>query len=125
MAGNKLQRQKIFFLFYIYFLFALSGIRRALYGDVQLVDLAISFALSAAMVKFCVVDSRCRGNTLLLSFHWIIFFTWPVSVPIYLVCSRGIKGIGWAVLNVVLLLLMCSMVVYVTGYLVWGESWLR
>jgi hypothetical protein len=29
------------------------------------------------------------------------------------------------VLNVVLLLLMSSVFFYVTGYLAWGESWLR
>ena len=125
MAGKKLQRQKNFLLICIYFLFALCNIRRALFEGIQLVDLAISFTTSAAMVKFCVVDSRCRGKTLLRSFHWIIFFTWPVSVPIYLLCSRSIKGIGWAVLNVVLLLLMSSVLFYVTSYLAWGELWLR
>ena len=53
------------------------------------------------MVKFCVVDSRFRGEPLLVSFYWIIFFTWPVSVPIYLLWSRGIKGIVWVVLYVI------------------------
>ena len=125
MAGEKLQRYRSFLLICIYFLFALWSIRRALFESIRLVDLAMSLALSAVMVKFCAVDSRCRGKTLLLSFHWIIFFTWPISVPIYLLCTRGIKGVGWVVLNIILLVLVCSVVFGVTGYLAWGESWLR
>ena len=125
MDGKKLQRYRNFSLICIYFLFALWSVRSALFEEIQLTDIAISFALSAVMVKFCVVDSRCRGQLLLRSFHWIIFFTWPVSVPIYLLCSRGIKGIGWAVLNVVLLILMHFVFFTVTSYLAWGESWLR
>ena len=125
MAGKKLQRYRNFLLICIYFLFSLWSIRRALFEGIQLADLAISFVLSAAMVKFCAVDSRCRGKTLLLSFHWIIFFTWPISVPIYLLWTRGIKGVGWAVLNIILLVVICSVVFNVTGYLAWGELWLR
>lgn len=125
MAGEKLQRYRSFLLICIYFLFALVSVRGALFEGIQLTDLAISFAISAVMVKFCAVDSKCRGKTLLLSFHWIIFFTWPISVPIYLLCSRDIKGIGWALLNVVLLFLMFSVIFIVTRCLAWGGSWLR
>lgn len=125
MAGKKLRRYRNFLIIYIYFLFSLWSIRRALYEGIQFADLAISLVLSAAMVKFCAVDSRFRGKTLLLSFHWIIFFTWPISVPIYLLWTRGIKGVGWVVLNIILLVVICSVVFNVTGYLAWGESWLR
>lgn len=96
-----------------------------MFEDFQPVDVAISLALSAAMVKFCILDSKYRGDLLLNSFYWIIFFTWPVSVPIYLLWTRGIRGIGWVVLNIILLVVISSVAFGVTGYLIWGESWLR
>ena len=125
MAGKKLRRYRNFLIICIYFLFSLCGVRRALFEGIQFADLAISFALSAAMVKFCAIDSKCRGETLLLSFHWIIFFTWPFPVPVYLLWTRGVKGVGWAVLNIILLIVIYSVAFSVTGYLAWGESWLR
>ena len=125
MAEKKLRRYRNFLIICIYFLYSLCGVRRALFEGIQFADVAISFVLSAAMVRFCAVDSRCRGKTLLLSFHWIIFFTWPISVPIYLWWTRGIKGIGWVVLNIILLIVMCSVAFSVTGYLMWGDTWLR
>jgi hypothetical protein len=119
MDGKRLQRSKRFIVIYIYFLFALRSLRRVLFGDIQLTDLPISLALSAAMVKFCAVDSKCRGEPLLHSFYWIIFFTWPVSVPIYLLWSRGIRGIVSLVLYVISLVVMFFIVFVVTYYLVW------
>lgn len=124
MSGKKLHRLRNFIVIFIYFLFALWSVRTALFEGVQPVDIAISLALSAAMVKFCIVDSICRGGLLLNSFHWIIFFTWPVSVPIYLLWTRGIKGVLWAVLNIVMLIVVYSVVFVMTSYLVWGDSWL-
>ncbi len=121
MDGKRLQTSRSFIVIYIYFLFALLSFRRALFGGIRLTDVPISLALSAAMVKFCVVDSRCRGEPLLHSFYWIIFFTWPVSVPIYLLCSRGIRGIVSVVLYVISLQVMHIIVFVVTSYLVWGE----
>jgi predicted neutral ceramidase superfamily lipid hydrolase len=124
MSGKKLHRLRNFIVIFIYFLFALWSVRNALFEGVQPVDIAISLALSAAMVKFCIVDSICRGGLLLNSFHWIIFFTWPVSVPIYLLWTRGIKGVLWAVLNIVMLIVVYSVVFVMTSYLAWGDSWL-
>ena len=120
----KLHRLRGFIVIFIYFLFALWSVRTALFGGVQPVDVVISLALSAAMVKFCIVDSICRGGVLLNSFYWIIFFTWPVSVPVYLLWTRGIKGIIWLVLNIILLVIMCCVVFAGTSYLAWGDSWL-
>ena len=123
MDGKKLQRSRNFIVICIYLLFALSGVRGALFEDIQRADILISLALSVAMVKFCAVDSRCRGEPLLRSFHWIIFFSWPISVPTYLLWSRGIKGIVWVVLYVISLVVLYIIILIVTIYLASGESW--
>jgi hypothetical protein len=115
-ALKKLKRPRNLVLACIYFLFALSGIRGALFADPQPADLLVSLAISAAMVKFCSVDSKCRGKPLLNSFYWIIFFTWPVSVPLYWFWTRGIRGIVWAVLFVISLAVVSFTFFWVTVY---------
>lgn len=94
-----------------------------LFENIQRIDIVISFALSAAMVKLCAADARCRGVPLLVSFYWIIFFTWPISVPVYFLWSRGIKGIVTVVLHVISLVAMCIIVIIVIVYLASPESW--
>lgn len=123
MAVSNLQRSRNLVLICIYLVFALSAIRSALFGVRRPADLAVALALSIAMVQFCIVDSRRRGKPLLHSFYWIIFFSWPFSVPVYWLWTRGIRGIIWAVLFVISLAAVFATVFVITGYLAWGESW--
>ncbi len=125
MAVSNLQRSRNLVLICIYLLFALSAIRNAMFGIWRLADLAVALAISIAMVQFCIVDSRCRGKPLLHSFYWIIFFSWPFSVPVYWLWTRGIRGIIWAVLFVISLEAVYITVLVATGYLVWGAPWLQ
>ena len=76
--------------------------------------------ISILMVKFCVVDSRMRNKAVLHSFRWVIFFTWPISVPIYLIWSRGMKGIGTTILYVLSFILTFSVPFHLTRHLAFG-----
>lgn len=76
-----------------YLLLVLSGIRGMFFHQPQAIDLILSISMSVVIVKYCIVDSKLRGRPLLRSYHWLIFFTWPLSLPIYLLSSRGLaKG---------------------------------
>jgi hypothetical protein len=97
----------------------------AVFGAIRLPDIAVSLAMSVVMVQFCIVDSRCRGKPLLHSFYWIIFFSWPLSVPVYWLWTRGIRGIIWAALFAISLEAVYIAVLVATGYLVWGALWLQ
>jgi predicted neutral ceramidase superfamily lipid hydrolase len=117
MGGNKLGMSRSLVTVCIYFLFALWGLRRAFFADLQPADFIISLVLSAAMVKYCVLDSRWRGKPLMHSYHWIIFFTWPISVPIYLYRTRGIAGIGLVILHTLCLIFVFYAAFALTVYL--------
>ena len=103
-------------------LFVLSGVRASFMEDPQLVDVFLSIAMCAIAVKFCIVDYRLRGRTLLRSYHWLIFFTWPFTLPVYLVCSRGIgKGIV-AIMLALIGVCVASAMGWSIAYLVWSLS---
>ncbi len=92
--------------------FVLAAIRGMLYDQPRIGDLVLSVATGAVVVKFCIVDYRVRGRTLLRSFHWLIFFTWPFALPIYLLWSRGVaRG-----MLAVLLLLAGAFVSYAVAF---------
>ena len=77
-----------------FLLFVLDGVRKSLLEGTRPVDFFLAIAVAVIAVKFCIVDYRMRGRTLIRSYHWLIFFMWPIALPVYLLCSRGIgKGI--------------------------------
>jgi hypothetical protein len=84
-------------------IFALS----ALWGVVQslsenaLVTFLGTVLFAMLTTAWCVADSRRRGRPLLSIVQMIMFFTWFISVPIYLIASRGWRGVGYALVNAV------------------------
>ena len=87
-----------------------------------LVDVLLGIGIAAIVVKFCIVDYRMRDRTLVRSYHWLIFFMWPLGLPVYLLCSRGIwKGIV-AILLVLAGVCIASVMGYGIGYLVWSVA---
>lgn len=45
------------------------------------------------MAGICVVDSRLRKRPIVFTAQAALFFLWPVAVPVYLIWSRGWRGI--------------------------------
>jgi hypothetical protein len=100
MNRNPLTARRTTFVVVIYLLSVLWGAKSVFEMDPR-IRLVFSLALSVFVTQFCIVDSQIRGKPLLRSFHWLIFFTWPISVPIYLIRSRGVKRLHWVVIAVV------------------------
>lgn len=119
-----LKRRRRFVILFIFFLVALYSVRRAIFDNLLPADLAVGLALQVSLTTFCIVDSRCRGKPLLHSFCWIIFFTWPFSVPVYWVWTRGLKGVLTGTL-VLLTFMIVSVIAYVAAaYGIGQEPWL-
>ncbi|UCE47011.1 MAG: hypothetical protein JSW47_15545 [Phycisphaerales bacterium] len=123
MTKSGLQKRRNLVIVFIYFLATLSAVRRALFVDLRPPDIAVGVAFQVMMTTFCIVDSKCRGRPLLHSFYWIIFFSWPVSVPIYWIWTRGYKGIFTGVLFVISLVVVFAAAYFVTWYLAGDQTW--
>jgi uncharacterized membrane protein (UPF0136 family) len=96
-----------------YLLGALWGFHNALNLHSDPIGLVLSLVTSMVLTALCVVDSMVIRKPILATFRWVMFFTWPVSVPAYLVWSRRLRGLGLALLHAGLL---C--VVYLVGFFV-------
>ena len=124
MATRTLQRCRLLVILFIYFLVTLYAVRRAMFESLRPADIAVGVAFQVFMTTFCIVDSRCRGKPLLHSFYWIIFFTWPFSVPTYWLWTRGLKGIVSGALLALSFIIVSVVAFVVTGYLIGREPWL-
>ncbi len=80
-------------------------------------------AICSIMTYWWVVDSRVRGFPIVQSLHWIILFTWPIAVPIYLIWSRKLRGLGLVFVHAIGLFAVGLAAYHLTGYLAYGEAW--
>lgn len=92
-----------------YFIIAAATIRTLLVAKPGPTDLLISLCTAIVVTWLCIADSRLMGRPMVQSTHWIMFFTWPVAVPIYLVWMRGMRGL------LILLAHVCALFVMVVA----------
>lgn len=59
----------------------------------------IQLLIPATGVLWAVSDARQRGRPILSIVQFMMVLTWAVTLPIYLMKSRRVRGFGWAVLN--------------------------
>ena len=123
-AAGRLERRHRFVLVLAMYLLAAGGnMIVVLRPEELLVRLLLPVAMCSIMTYWCVVDSRMRGSPIVHSLHWIIFFTWPIAVPIYLIRSRGLRGLGLALLHTIGLYAATMAAYLLTGYVRYGEEW--
>ncbi len=53
----------------------------------------VALGLASAITLWCGLDARVHGKLMLRSYAWTLMFTWPVGVGVYLVWTRGAKGL--------------------------------
>jgi hypothetical protein len=98
----------------LYLLAATSGLMQGLIPETGIPEYLISILFCVEATGWCVIDSRILGHPLLPVLRLIIFLTWPFSVPIYLVWSRGMRGVGLACLHAVGLMFTCWLVFWLS-----------
>jgi hypothetical protein len=70
------------------------GVRYSLTVERHPADLLLVWAMDILTIFICAQDARQRGRILLHSYRWIMFFTWPISILVYYILCRGLKGLG-------------------------------
>jgi hypothetical protein len=83
----------------LYAIAALWGVTQARAPDNDLLELLTAVSMPLAATLWTVNDARCRGEPLLHIVQIVMLFTWPLAVPIYLVRSRRLRGVGLAILH--------------------------
>lgn len=63
--------------------------------------LTIQLLIASAATYAAVEDSRRRGRSLVHSVQIVFFFTWPLAWLVYLIVTRGWRGVGWWLLHAV------------------------
>jgi len=117
-----MRRAAIFGVVCLGLLVALAGVRSAI-GGAERTDVLISLVLCSGMALACVLDARSLGKPMSGAAQLMLFFTWPVAVPVYLVWSRGWRrGTLRALLFVAALLVLGFGSYCVTGYALWGAA---
>lgn len=109
----------------LYVAAAMWGAMQASRAPHGLVHLLLAAMMASAATGWCVVDSRLRGRPIVQSIHWIMFVTWPLSLPIYLVYSRRLWGLGVAILHGIGLIIICAIAFHLVGYALWGNLWFK
>lgn len=67
-------------------------------GGSPLIAAFAAYLLAGSIALWILADARRRGCAPAYDFDSLVFVTWPVLAPIYLVSTRGWRGvipIGW------------------------------
>ncbi|MEZ6042955.1 MAG: hypothetical protein R3C20_20830 [Planctomycetaceae bacterium] len=95
-------RHTRWFLLAYYLLSALGGVRSAWPTVPLLLDMMLPLALYDVASWWMIADARARGRSVpLLSQQWLFLAAW-LLVPIYVIWSRGWRGLGYVTLHAVL-----------------------
>jgi hypothetical protein len=96
MNDDRLRNSRRFLVLGLYLLVALWGV-----AQVRLLQLYLPSALAIAAIATCwaVLDARRNGAPVLHIVQFLMFFTWPVALPIYLIWSRGARGLDLALFH--------------------------
>ena len=82
-------------LVFLHFIAATWGIHLvANYGERQW-EFMFSYAAGFAIVLACAADAQIVGRPLLRIIQLVMFFTWPIAAPAYLVSRRRWWGLLW------------------------------
>jgi hypothetical protein len=109
----------------LYVLAFLGGVHAALTSQSGVVQLGLTALFASTLAMWCIADSKVVGKPMLISFQWLMFLIWPVSVPAYLMWTRRLRGLGLAMLHALLLLIVCNATFLAIGYLAHGPAFVR
>lgn len=82
------------------------GLRNAVSPDLHPIDIFFGWAIVVLTIFICAEDAKKRGSVLLHSYRWLMFFTWPVSIWIYFIVCRRIKGLAIVFLGSIVLVFL-------------------
>ncbi len=98
------------------------------WGVVQVMAPAVAGALyylfgitmAGCAAWWAVLDARDRGKPILHILQLLVLVFWPIAVPIYLIATRGFRGLGLSVAHAVGLILVLCIGFYATIFFMYG-----
>lgn len=97
----------------IYAGMAMSGAMQLLTPHIGL-QLLLRALLASAAALWVRFDAHQRERPMLPIVQFVVFLTWPLAVPIYLIATRGWRGLGWSALHSVGLTMTLGVFFYTT-----------
>jgi hypothetical protein len=110
-----------YLVFEIYVMCVLWGITQSLSSNGALGYLG-SILLAVLTTGWCIIDARHRGRPMLSIVQMIVFFSWPIAVPIYLIASRGRRGLAIAAIHAIGMLITTWIASAATLYFAYGPA---
>jgi hypothetical protein len=99
-TSGDLRQRRLVLIMLIYALAALLSARNTIDPvSSRPIDILISLFLSVSFALVCAIDSRLRGKPLPIIAPLLIAVLWPLAVPMYLVGSRGWRGLRLLLLH--------------------------
>lgn len=95
---SAVRRLRLALLIFIHVMILVASVHAAARNTRDGTGYLIAIMLACAAVMACVNDARVRGKPILPIVQFLMLFVWPVSVILYLIASRGWRGILWALL---------------------------
>jgi len=101
------------------------GVRNAWFWLPSGLDLLVPVALWVALSWWAILDAKSRGYAIpVLSQQWFFLFVW-ILVPVYVVWSRGWRGVGYLALHSALWMAVATLTMHAVGLLAFGNEWVR
>ena len=107
----------------IYILAIGWGVQAAILSNESRTQLALSFGLAVACSVWCTTDAAVRGWQLVWPARIGIFLICPVGVSVYLIWSRGSRGLVIAALAIIGWLAVMFAGFMTAGALAYGAAW--
>jgi hypothetical protein len=123
MKNSVQERQRRILGLSLYALALVWGLINVRYPITGVPYLLFAVAVASTITYWCIVDGHAAGHPILHSFYWLIFFLWPLAVPIYLLWARRLRGLGFALLHAIGLFGVCLLAFLLAGYLIYGNAW--
>jgi hypothetical protein len=101
------------------------GVRSVYQSEPSVLDFLVPLANAICLGAWAIVDARRRKHPIPMSAQpWFVFLA-IVLVPAYVVWSRGWRGLAWLLLHVMLWFLVATISLYLGGWMIFGDAWLR
>ena len=83
----------------------LYGFAGAPNGAPAIAALMAGYLFNASIALWVSSDAMRRGARVAYDFDSLVFFTWPITAPVYLLRTRGARGCGLIILCLLFLII--------------------
>jgi len=66
-----------------------------------LLIILLNIGIAVTMTLLLITLSQLKNRPIIGSFHWIIYITWPIAFPMYLIKFYRLKGIGILLISII------------------------